>query len=160
LINMLTNMPMAKVSIKPWKTQLLNYFLVNKLRYLVDLPWYGYAKYSKEKRMQRVESMRDYLINRETLKTVFLLIDWSITPQRIDLDFVYYLNKKHIPFEIIITKIDKCSQKDLHKNLSLLELEIKKAIWKLPKIFKTSNTKGRWRNEVLDYIEQAITPTI
>lgn len=156
LINMLSKMSLAKVSIKPGKTQLLNYFLIDKTRYLVDLPGYGYAKYSKEKRIEWMDTMRNYLIKRETLKTVFLLIDGSILPQRIDLDFLFYLNKKHIPFEIIITKIDKCSQKDLHKNMTLLKNEIKKTIGMLPMIFKVSNTKGRGRDDVLNYIEQSI----
>ena len=88
LINMLTQTKnLAKSSTIPGKTQLLNYFLINQSRYLVDLPWYGYAKYSKTQRANWIDTMQDYLINRPTLQTVFLLIDGSIPPQNIDLDF-------------------------------------------------------------------------
>jgi GTP-binding protein len=89
LINMLTQRKqLAKVSVTPGKTALINYFIINNNRYLVDLPGYGYAKKSKAQRMSREKVMWDYFRGRPTLKTVFLLIDGSILPQHIDLEFI------------------------------------------------------------------------
>ncbi len=157
LINMLTQRKsLAKVSITPWKTILLNYFLINESRYLVDLPGYGYAKHTKKERMKWVNTLREYLIKRTTLKTVFLLIDWSIMPQHIDLEFMEILIQEQIPFEIIVTKIDKCTQKDLHRHLTLLKGEIEKLLGKLPTIFQISNTKWRGKEKILEHIEEQI----
>lgn len=156
LINMLTQRKLAKVSDTPGKTQLLNYFIINKERYLVDLPGYGYAKYGKENRMQWMDTMQEFLTERPTLKTVFLLIDGSIPPQKIDMEFLQVLAEAKIAFEVIITKIDKCTQKELHKHLTALQRNMETILGRLPSIFQTSNTKSKGRDEVLSYIEQVI----
>lgn len=158
LINMLTQKKsLAKSSITPGKTKLLNYFLINQARYIVDLPWYGYAKYSKHKRIQWIDTMQDYLINRTNIKKIFLLIDWSIPPQTIDLDFIKMLIESDLSFDIIISKIDKATQKDLYKNMTSIKIEILKSLSSLPKIFLISNTKSRWRESILDYISEIIS---
>jgi GTP-binding protein len=156
LINMLSQRKLAKVSDTPGKTQLLNYFIINNERYLVDLPGYGYAKYGKENRMQWMDTMQEFLTERPTLKTVFLLIDGSIPPQKIDMEFLQVLAEAKIAFEVIITKIDKCTQKELHKHLTALQRNMETILGRLPSIFQTSNTKGKGRDEVLSYIEQVI----
>ncbi|GIV32913.1 MAG: hypothetical protein KatS3mg031_0448 [Chitinophagales bacterium] len=99
LINYLTNnRHLARTSQTPGKTQLLNYYLVDERWYLVDLPGYGFAKVSKEKRHQFQQLIRDYLIQRSTLQCLFLLIDARIPPQPIDLRFVNWLGEHRIPF--------------------------------------------------------------
>lgn len=155
LINMLTQRKqLAKVSVTPGKTELLNYFLINKNRYLVDLPGYGYAKKSKAQRIAREKVMWKYFMERATLKTVFLLIDGSILPQHIDLEFIEWLVYHKVPFEIIVTKIDKTSQKNLHKHMTLCKKEINKIVIDQPKIFYVSNTKGKGKEKILEYIEE------
>lgn len=157
LINMLTQRKsLAKVSGTPGKTTLLNYFFINENRYLVDLPGYGYAKHTKKERLKWVSTLWEYFIKRPTLKTVFLLIDGSILPQHIDLEFIEILQEENIPFDIVITKTDKCSQKELHRNITLLKSEVENILNRLPNIFYTSNTKGRGKNEILEHIEQLI----
>lgn len=157
LINMLTQRKqLAKVSVTPWKTELLNYFLINNNRYLVDLPGYGYAKKSKTQRMSREKVMWNYFKERATLKTVFLLIDGSILPQHIDLEFIEWLVYHKIPFEIIVTKTDKTNQKNLHKHMTLFKKEINKIIIDQPNIFYVSNTKGKGKEKILEYIEEQI----
>src|SRR5690554_2842875 len=79
LINMLTNhSKLAKTSAKPGKTQLINHFIINNTWYLVDLPGYGYAKTSKNNREQWDKMIRQYLLQRENLYCVFVLIDSNI----------------------------------------------------------------------------------
>ena len=82
LINMLTrNKSLAKTSVKPGKTQLINHFLINDQWYLVDLPGYGYARTSKNSRQLFQKMITDYILHRETLINVFVLIDSRIPPQ-------------------------------------------------------------------------------
>jgi len=154
LINMLTQRKgLAKVSVTPGKTELLNFFIINNERHLVDLPWYGYAKRSKTQRDAREKRMREYFVQRPQLKNIFVLVDGSILPQHIDLLFIDTLNAHNIPFDIIVTKIDKSTQKDLHRNTKILTSEIKKITNTLPKIFLVSNTKQKGKEEILNHID-------
>jgi GTP-binding protein len=157
LINMITQRKqLAKSSVTPGKTKLLNYFLINDIFYLVDLPGYGYAKYSKTKRVEWMDTMQEYLTKRQSLKVVFLLVDWSITPQNIDFDFMEILFEEQIPFEIIITKTDKSSQKDLHKNMVLFQKLYKERFAKEPNFLMTSSTKSRGKDKILERIEKLL----
>lgn len=154
LINMITQRKqLAKASVTPGKTQLLNYFLINKNRYLVDLPGYGYAKYSKTQRIDWMDTMQEFLTQRESLKTIFVLIDWSIEPQSIDFEFIEVLKEDQIPFEIIITKTDKVNQKDLHKNTTALQKRYIEKFGHQPELIMTSSSKGRGKDKILDKIE-------
>jgi len=158
LINMLTNInQLAKSSSKPGKTKLINYFLINKNRYLVDLPGYGYAKIGLKTRRAWMDIMYDYFTTKATLKKVFVLIDGKIPPQRLDIEFLVELEKEAIPFDIIITKIDKAKQKELSKNLKNLKKELSANLeGELPRMFLTSVLKKRGKKEILDYIETLI----
>ena len=150
LINLLMQKTVAKASDKPWKTQLINYFLVNDSWYLVDLPWYGYAKSSFENRRKWIDETYKYFITRKPL--VLLLIDWSIPPQNIDLEFMQELQNENLDFIIVVTKIDKASQKEVSKNMNLLKKKL--SILNFPEIFLTSSVKKRWSEALLQYIEK------
>ena len=150
LINLLMQKTVAKASDKPWKTQLINYFLVNDSWYLVDLPWYGYAKSSLESRRKWIDETYKYFITRKPL--VLLLIDWSIPPQNIDLEFMQELQNENLDFIIVVTKIDKASQKEVSKNMNLLKKKL--SILNFPEIFLTSSVKKRWSEALLQYIEK------
>ena len=157
LINMLTQRKqLAKSSVTPGKTQLLNYFLINKSRYLVDLPGYWYAKYSKKQRIDWMDTMQEFLTQRPSLKVVFVLVDWSIQPQTIDFEFMKVLKEDQIPFEIIITKTDKSNQKDLYKNTIALQNMYEKYFWNKPNFIMTSSIKGRGKDNLLDKIEKIL----
>ena len=150
LINLLMQKTVAKASDKPWKTQLINYFLVNDSWYLVDLPWYGYAKSSLENRRKWIDETYKYFTTRKPL--VLLLIDWSIPPQNIDLEFMQELQNENLDFIIVVTKIDKASQKEVSKNMNLLKKKL--SILNFPEIFLTSSVKKRWSEALLQYIEK------
>ena len=114
LINMLTNNKnLAKTSVKPGKTQLINHFLINKQWYLVDLPGYGYARIAKTSRQKWQKMIQDYFLKRKQLINVFVLIDSRIEPQKIDLEFINFLGENGIPLSIIFTKIDKQKQREV-----------------------------------------------
>lgn len=155
LINMLTkNYKLAKVSSAPGKTQLINHFKINNQWYLVDLPGYGYAKVSRTQRNKWQKFIRDYIIHRENLYNLFVLIDSRHEPQKIDLDFMEWLGVEGIPFSIVFTKIDKLTKNQLQSNLAVYSKTMLQQWEELPVQFLTSSVKKTGASAVLDYIEQ------
>ena len=153
LINMLCNKPLAKTSSKPGKTQLINHFFINNEWYLVDLPGYGYAKMSKDGRDTLRRIIDEYMLLREELVSVFVLIDCRLEPQKIDLEFMEWLGVSGVPFSIIFTKADKLSGQKLHTNINNYKEKLYETWNELPPIFITSSEKKAGKTEVLDYIE-------
>ena len=155
LINMLTNHKgLAKTSATPGKTLLINHFIINNEWYLVDLPGYGFAKRSK-KEVQKLEQMiSGYILQREQLVNVFLLVDVRLEPQKIDLEFIQWLGDSSVPFAIVFTKADKLSASKVSQNVEAYKKVLSETWEELPPIFITSSDKKQGREEVLDYIEQ------
>lgn len=153
LINMLTNhSKLAKVSGRPGKTQLINHFLINKQWYLVDLPGYGYAKVAKTERTKWQKFIQDYIINRESLYCLFVLIDSRLEPQKIDVEFMEWLGKKGIPFSIIFTKIDKLTKNQLSSNIANYKKELLKSWEEVPPYILTSSATNIGRDDLLNFI--------
>lgn len=161
LINLLTNKEgLARVSKTPGRTREINFFSINDSWNLVDLPGYGYAKVSKSQRDQFNEFVSDYLLNRETLTGIFVLIDSRHTPQKIDLEFLAWLIESQLPFALIFTKIDKSKPKLVRKNIGLFLERMKEFSEGDPIYFETSTTTRTGRKEVLKFIETAISKQI
>lgn len=155
LINMLTGKKkLAKTSSTPGKTQLINHFTINENWYLVDLPGYGYAKASKKERAKWEKFIQDYLLKRENLMCVFVLIDSRLEAQKIDLEFMEWLGKKQVPFVICFTKTDKESQRIINKNITSYKKKMLETWDALPDMFITSSEKQVGREEVLTYIDE------
>jgi len=153
LINYITgNKKLAKTSATPGKTQLINHFMINDSWYLVDLPGYGYAKSSKSNRQKWQEFIADYVLKRETLMNLFVLIDSRLPPQQIDLDFMEWLGIKGIPFSIVFTKTDKQTSSKLNKNLLAYKKEMLKYWEEMPISFSTSATGKIGKEAILNYI--------
>ena len=145
---------MAKVSVKPGKTKLINHFLIDRAWYLVDLPGYGWAKVSKAEKLKWKLMVDQYLKKRKNLFCVFLLIDARHEPQAIDREFMRWLGERKIPFAIVFTKIDKLGMIRLKKNLDHYR-EVLGEDWdKLPIQFQTSSVAKIGKNEILGYIKQ------
>jgi GTP-binding protein len=155
LINMLTGKKkLAKTSSTPGKTQLINHFIINENWYLVDLPGYGYAKASKKERAKWEKFIQDYLLKRENLMCVFVLIDSRLEAQKIDLEFMEWLGKKQVPFVICFTKTDKESQRIINKNIANYKKKMLETWDALPDMFITSSEKQIGKEEVLTYIDE------
>ncbi len=120
----------------------------------MDLPGYGYARVSKKDRADFDKMIRHYLKNRVQLTCLFVLLDSSISPQKIDLEFIEWLGKEEIPFCIIYTKTDKERQHIIAKNIRLIKKAMLEKWVAMPLQFVTSSAKNRGRTEILDYIEQ------
>ena len=155
LINMLCrNKKLAKTSATPGKTLLINHFIINNEWYLVDLPGYGYAKRSK-KEIERLDQMiRGYILQRQQLVNVFVLVDIRLEPQKIDLEFMEWLGVSSIPFSIIFTKADKLTANKCQQAMAAYKKKLSETWEELPPIFLTSAEKRDGRDEVLDYIEK------
>ena len=155
LINMLTNnKKLAKTSATPGKTLLINHFIINNEWYLVDLPGYGYAKRSKKEVGKLEQMISGYILQREQLVNVFLLVDVRLEPQKIDLDFIQWLGDSSIPFAIVFTKADKLSAMKVSQQVETYKKVLLETWEELPPVFITSAEKRQGRDEVLDYIDR------
>ena len=153
LINMLTNRKgLAMTSSKPGKTLLINHFLINGNWYLVDLPGYGYATAGKSTRDKLKKIIEGYILFREELTTLFVLLDCRHEPQKIDLEFMEWLGISGIPFSIVFTKSDKLSRSQLNDNLNKYKEKLLETWEELPPVFVTSSDKAEGRTELLAYI--------
>ena len=154
LINMLTaRKGLAMTSATPGKTMLINHFLINKNWYLVDLPGYGYARRGQKGKDQIRTIIEDYILEREQMTNLFLLIDSRLEPQKIDLEFMEWLGENGIPFSIIFTKADKLKSGRLKMNINAYLRELSKQWEDLPPYFISSSENRTGRTEILDYIE-------
>ena len=154
LINMLTKKPkLAMTSATPGKTLLINHFLVNKEWYLVDLPGYGYAALGKKQVDKIQKIIEDYVLEREQMTNLFVLIDIRLEPQKIDLEFFEWLGENGVPFSIIFTKADKLSVGKAKTNVNDYMKKLGEQWEELPPVFISSSEKKMGRTEILDYIE-------
>lgn len=157
LINMICNHKgLAKTSATPGKTLLINHFIINRDWYLVDLPGYGYAKRSKTEREKLDRMIRSYILQREELVNVFVLIDIRHEQQKIDREFVDWLGASNIPFSIIFTKADKLSVGKARANAKAWMDALLDTWETLPPYFITSSSTKTGKEEVLDYLGQIL----
>ncbi len=155
LINMLTNVKgLAKTSVKPGKTQLINHFLINNEWYLVDLPGYGYARTSKTSRERWQKMIVDYMLKREQLVNVFVLVDSRIPPQNIDVEFINFLGQNGVPLSIVFTKIDKQKQREVAATVNQYHHFLAEIWEELPEMFMTSSVTRYGRDVLLDRIAE------
>ena len=157
LINAITGRKkLAKISVMPGKTQLINHFLIDGEWYLVDLPGLGYAKRSKSSRDSWDKMIRSYIRKRENLFQLFMLIDSRIPPQKIDTHFIEYLAQSQVPFSIVFTKTDKISASELQRSIAAYKETLLETWEELPDIFMCSSRTGSGIEELLLFIKNTI----
>ena len=157
LINMLTNIrKLAKISVTPGKTQTINHYMINESWYLVDLPGYGYASVSKSTREGFGKMIEDYVLKRENLYCLFILLDSRLEPQKIDLTFIEWAGDKEIPIALVFTKTDKLKANELQRNIAEYKRTLLTRWEELPPIFLTSSEKKLGRDELLDFMDSAM----
>jgi GTP-binding protein len=157
LINMLTGVKeLAKTSQKPGKTQLINHFMIDERWYLVDLPGYGFAKVSKEKKAKWEKMISNYLTTRKNLCGVFVLVDSRLDPQTIDLEFLYWCGEHEVPFAVIFTKADKQSKSQTDARVKAFLSKLQEIFGDIPDYFVTSAEKGTGKEAVLAYMQELV----
>jgi len=156
LINMLCGKKgLAKTSATPGKTQLINHFMINGKWYLVDLPGYGYAKTARTEREKWDTMIRNYMMYRKNLMSVFVLIDIRIAPQEKDLDFINWMGEQSIPFAIIFTKADKQTRIKNDFSVKRFTTQLLRTWENIPPYFISSSETKKGKEEVLNYIEES-----
>jgi len=157
LINMLTDRKnLAKISSKPGKTQLINHFEIDSSWYLVDLPGYGWSKVSKQKKIEWGQMIEEYLLKRENLVCLFVLVDSRHDPQNIDYDFIEWLGQKEIPFAIVFTKLDKQSKTKFQATKAKHLRELKSRWEEIPLMFESSSVDHSGQKEILEFANELI----
>lgn len=156
LINMLgKSKKLAKTSQTPGKTLLINHFSIDDGKwFLVDLPGYGFAARGKEQREKLTKLIEGYILDRQQLTCLFVLIDIRHNPQKIDLEFLDWLGEHDVPFAIVFTKADKLGPVAAQRNVDSYCKELLLSWSELPPVFITSSEKGKGRQEILDYIDK------
>lgn len=155
LINALTGRKkLAKTSVTPGKTQLINHFIIDEKWYMVDLPGYGYAKASKTHRAKWSELSTDYILKRPNLLSVFSLIDARHDPMESDIEFINWLGLKEISFAIVFTKIDKLAKAKVQSHIENYRKYLSEYWEELPRIFITSSHKSTGMDEILNYVNE------
>ena len=143
---------LAMTSSMPGKTLLINHFIINDEWYLVDLPGYGYAKRSKKQNEQLEHIISSYVLDREQMTLLFVLIDSRHAPQKIDMEFFSWLGENGVPFAIVFTKADKLTKTALASNIEAYKKELLSEWEELPPVFVTSSETAMGRDELLAYI--------
>lgn len=157
LINMLVGRKgLAKTSGKPGKTQLINHFLADEAYYLVDLPGYGWAQASKTQRVGWNQMVNQYLLHRENLACLFVLLDIRLPPQKIDIIFINWLNNNAIPFAILLTKADKITKNQIAIQLDNFKQTLAVNAATPLKYFITSSKNKLGRTEIIGFIKQIV----
>ncbi|MGM9969027.1 MAG: ribosome biogenesis GTP-binding protein YihA/YsxC [Anaeroplasma sp.] len=158
-INMLTNRKgLAKTSSSPGKTQTINFFMINDLFYLVDVPGYGYAKVSKSIKASFGKMIEDYVVERKNLKMIFLLVDFRHKPTEDDVLMYNFLKYYNHPVTIIATKADKVKNSERQKlKQQIIE---KLSLAKEDRLIVTSSEKREGLGLVLSLIDSIVNTDI
>lgn len=148
LLNMVVGAKVAKVSKEPGRTRAVNYFLLEDEVYLVDVPGYGYAKVSKEELNRWKKMMEKYFLERkDNIKMAFLLVDSVVGVQPQDEQMMEWFEYYGIPYTVVLTKIDKASQKDISRTLK----QVKRYVGENA-IVLSSAKEGRGKKELISRI--------
>ena len=154
-INTLLNQKnLARTSSRPGKTQTLNFYLVNDLFYLIDVPGYGYASVNHEQQKKMGLMIEEYLEHREEIKRVFMLVDYRIKPTENDVLMYQFLKYYNIPVTLVVTKDDKVSPSKKERNLKIIKDTLNIAIGDNVIVFSSVNKTGR--EEILNQIENYV----
>jgi len=157
LLNMLAGVKaLAKVSVTPGHTRLINFFSIGDTWSLVDLPGYGYAKTARTERDRFQQMIAGYLCGRANLACVFVLIDSRHDPQAIDVDFVEWLLGERVNFALVFSKADKVSPSRVRENIELFQAKIAAWCEELPRVFVTSAETRSGRAELLGFIDEKL----
>ena len=156
IINSLTNRKkLAKVSNTPGRTRLVNFFMIDNICSLVDLPGYGYAKISKSEKQAWGKIIEEYLMNRPDLRKVVLLVDARHKPTEDDVLMMEYLRHYSIEVLVVATKLDKLKRNDIKKSENIIRETLGLSEEKI--LFYSALTKENLQ-KVIDEIFSGILP--
>ena len=152
-INSLCNKKsIARTSSKPGKTLLINHFMINNSFFIVDLPGYGFAKVSKKEKEKIKDIHENYFKKRKQLFSALLLIDIRLKPQKIDLEYMEYMNRLFVPFILIFTKCDKLKKSEINDSITAYSKKLESNWETSPRIIISSAKNRIGLDEILKFI--------
>lgn len=153
LINALLNKKnIARTSNVPGKTQQMNYYKLGDECFFVDLPGYGYAKVPKKERERWGKSIRDYLMDRESLRLILHVVDVRHDPSQLDEDFFYWMGMNEKPFAVVLSKADKISRNKVNQSKAKVRKIMKEMNIEVPILSYSASSR-----EGIDEIKKLIT---
>jgi len=152
LLNSLTGQRLAKVSKEPGKTRTINYYLIDRRLFFVDLPGYGYAKVSREQREGWGERVTAYLLREERLRLVIGLVDPRIPPSPLDAALAAFVARSGRPFLVVLTKADRISAGGMARAVQMTQRELGLTVEPIPFSART----GLGKNEILAAISDTM----
>ena len=156
LINSLCNKKsIARTSSKPGKTLLINHFMINNSFFIVDLPGYGFAKVSKKEKEKIKDIHENYFKKRKQLFSALLLIDLRLEPQKIDLEYMEYMNRLFVPFILVFTKCDKLKKSDINDNIKAYSKKLESNWETSPRIIISSAKNRIGLDEIVKFIDES-----
>lgn len=142
LINALLNKKnIARTSNVPGKTQQMNYYQIGDTCYFVDLPGYGYAKVPKKERERWGKNIRDYLMDRESLRLILHVVDVRHDPSQLDEDFFYWMGMNEKPFAVVLSKADKISKNKVNQSKAKVRRTMKEMNIEVPILPYSSSSR-------------------
>lgn len=157
LVNMLTKQrDLAKVSKRPGKTRLINFFSMDGSWNLVDLPGYGFASGPKGERAQFNQAVGDYLSGRKGLTHIFVLIDSRSEPSEVDLEFISWVQERDADYSIIFTKTDEVSQDKWSRHIEIYTETMEALGLEVPTMIACSSKDRAGRGDLLQYIQKLL----
>ncbi|MCC6816627.1 MAG: YihA family ribosome biogenesis GTP-binding protein [Saprospiraceae bacterium] len=157
LINSICNRKeLALISSTPGKTVNFNFFKINGEFNIIDLPGYGYAQVSKKQRAFWSVEINKYLLERNQLICIFLLVDISISIQKADLEKILFMGNNEIPFMIVCTKSDKIKKTELNHNIQKYKYALKEYWEEFPEFIITSSIENTGKSDLLNCISSQL----
>jgi GTP-binding protein len=154
VINKLLNRKnFARVGASPGKTIHVNYFLIDKKAYFVDLPGYGYAKVSKDERMRWSRLMESYFANPDTMTLGVMIVDSRHKPTADDVTMAHWFKESGRPFVVVANKTDKVAPSRVQENLDLIAQTL--SLPESVRVVPFSAEKGTGREQLLAVINEA-----
>ncbi|MBS9775543.1 MAG: YihA family ribosome biogenesis GTP-binding protein [Fusobacterium sp.] len=153
LINSLTSRSkLARTSKTPGRTQLINYFNINDMFYIVDLPGYGFAKVPEHIKKHWGKIIEDY-ISSDRKKIVFVLLDIRRIPSGEDIEMLEWLEYYNMDYKIVFTKIDKLSNNEKFRQLKAIKTKL---VFENEDVFFHSSHTNKGREEILSFMENEL----
>ncbi|MFA3782860.1 ribosome biogenesis GTP-binding protein YihA/YsxC [Melioribacteraceae bacterium 4301-Me] len=151
-INSLFSTKIAMTSSTPGKTRSINYYIVNNKFYIVDLPGFGYAKVSKKEKIHWKNLLQQFFSLKRNQRIAIHLIDSRHAPLQNDLILNSYLKNFDIPYLVVLNKIDKLSQSEIEKSMSVIRKYFPELIFK-ENLFAYSSVTKYGKKEIISRLK-------
>lgn len=144
---------LAKTSSTPGKTRSVNFYNVDDVFFIVDLPGFGYAKTSYSERQKWSKLISEYILNSENIRHAFHIIDSRHKPTELDIQLKHWLEKANKKYSVILNKVDKLNQSEASKAVKAV-LTVFDGLRMNEDIFLYSSFQGKWKKPIFKKLSE------